>query len=72
MTPPQIVVLAVECCGCTACAAICPAGAIVMCADDEGFVYPEIDRAVCTACMLCVRVCPMRRVTSAPVRGGTA
>jgi formate hydrogenlyase subunit 6/NADH:ubiquinone oxidoreductase subunit I len=43
-----------------------------MCADDEGFVYPEIDRAVCTACMLCVRVCPMRRVTSAPVRGGTA
>lgn len=30
-----------ECCGCTACAAICPRDAITMEPDEEGFAYPE-------------------------------
>lgn len=32
-----------NCCGCTACANICPKGAIKMNPDGEGFLYPVID-----------------------------
>ena len=32
-----------ECCGCTACYAICPKEAIFMVEDEEGFEYPQID-----------------------------
>lgn len=32
-----------ECCGCTACYAICPKEAISMLEDEEGFEYPKID-----------------------------
>ena len=32
-----------ECCGCTACYAICPKEAISMVADEEGFEYPQVD-----------------------------
>ena len=30
-----------ECCGCTACYAICPKEAISMVEDEEGFEYPK-------------------------------
>lgn len=33
-----------ECCGCTACYAICPKEAIYMVEDEEGFEYPQIDK----------------------------
>lgn len=49
-----------ECCGCTACYAICPKGAIVMKADDEGFEYPQIEEKRCVRCYQCIRVCPMK------------
>ena len=32
-----------ECCGCTACYAICPKEAISMVEDEEGFEYPQIN-----------------------------
>ena len=32
-----------DCCGCTACYAICPKEAISMVEDEEGFGYPQID-----------------------------
>lgn len=32
-----------ECCGCTACYAVCSRNAICMVKDEEGFEYPEID-----------------------------
>ena len=32
-----------DCCGCTACYAICPKDAITMIEDEEGFEYPQID-----------------------------
>ena len=42
-----------ECCGCTACYAICPKEAISMVEDEEGFEYPQIDeskyRSFCSA-----------------------
>lgn len=47
-----------DCCGCFACADICPNGCIDMRADEEGFLYPHIDRSRCIHCKLCERVCP--------------
>lgn len=48
-----------NCCGCTACASICPKGCIAMQADEEGFCYPQIDEALCIDCGLCEKVCPL-------------
>jgi formate hydrogenlyase subunit 6/NADH:ubiquinone oxidoreductase subunit I len=46
-----------NCCGCSACYAICPVGAISMEPDDEGFLYPAIDDSKCIACHQCQAVC---------------
>lgn len=46
-----------DCCGCSACANVCPTSAITMKADDEGFLYPQIDISKCNECELCKRVC---------------
>lgn len=49
-----------ECCGCTACFAICPKEAISMTEDIEGFEYPEIDDSKCICCYQCIKVCPIK------------
>lgn len=49
-----------DCCGCTACYAICPQKAITMVKDEEGFEYPKIDGSKCVQCFSCVRVCPFK------------
>lgn len=49
-----------DCCGCTACYAICPKEAISMVEDEEGFEYPQIDEAKCVRCYQCVKVCPIK------------
>ena len=46
-----------ECCGCTACAAVCPRDAITMEPDEEGFAYPVVDAALCIRCMRCEDAC---------------
>lgn len=46
-----------DCCGCTACASICPKDAIKMSGDSLGFVYPEVDLGKCVECGACERVC---------------
>ena len=48
-----------ECCGCSACEQICPHGCIQMKRNDEGFLYPVVDRAGCVQCGLCEKVCPI-------------
>ena len=55
--------LAKNCCGCAACANICPQNAIVMQEDKEGFLYPHIDSNKCTNCGLCAKICPVLNVT---------
>lgn len=49
-----------DCCGCTACAAVCPKQCIEMESDNEGFCYPRVDTAKCIYCGACERVCPIR------------
>lgn len=54
----NVVEKSIECCGCTVCSNICPASAVTMTADKEGFLYPVIDNGKCIDCKLCQRVCP--------------
>lgn len=49
-----------ECCGCLACAAICPMQTIKVSIDEEGVEYPAIDRKKCVKCYSCISVCPLK------------
>lgn len=51
-----------ECCGCTACYAICSKEAISMEEDEEGFEYPIVNNERCVRCYICLKVCPVKRV----------
>lgn len=46
-----------ECCGCTACAVVCPRDAVAMEPDEEGFAYPVVDAALCIRCLKCEDAC---------------
>lgn len=48
-----------DCCGCHACATVCAKHCITMQTDEEGFLYPIVDKDVCTHCGLCEKVCPV-------------
>ena len=50
-----------NCCGCSACYAICPRHAISMEVDEEGFLYPVIDKERCVKCKMCISVCTFKR-----------
>lgn len=49
------------CCGCTACAAVCPHHCIQLTKDDEGFLYPHINHDLCVSCGRCEEICPTIR-----------
>ena len=57
---PILYKLKEECCGCSACYAICPVKAIRMEEDEEGFGYPLIDEHICLNCKKCIMVCPLK------------
>lgn len=46
-----------RCCGCSACAQVCPKGCISMHTDKEGFLYPNISADDCINCGACEKVC---------------
>lgn len=56
----QIVVERNKCCGCEACVAVCPVGAITM---PEGKAL--IDDEQCVRCGACINECPMEAVAAA-------
>lgn len=50
-----------DCCGCGACANICPKNLIEMHPDSEGFLYPQIkNHDMCIGCGKCEKVCPVQ------------
>ncbi len=53
-----------NCTGCGACYNICPAGAITMKANSEGFLFPEINARKCVNCSKCLKVCQATREPS--------
>jgi len=54
------------CSGCGACFTACPAQAIEMIWDDEGFVQPQVIRGKCIGCGICEKSCPVL----SPKKGG--
>ena len=50
-----------HCCGCGACAAACPKGAIAMSEGKDGFILPVIDGDLCIGCGACTRACGLNR-----------
>ena len=62
-----------NCCGCSACYAICPVNAIAMEPDEEGFLYPIVDAEKCIRCYRCISVCAFKVDQEAKgylIRGG--
>lgn len=49
-----------NCCGCSACYAICPVGAIKMKQNQAGFLYPVINKKKCIRCYQCLSVCAFK------------
>ena len=46
-----------QCTSCQLCGAVCPAGAITIQLDEDGFYRPLIDDNLCVDCGLCVNAC---------------
>lgn len=52
--------VAAQCCGCGACADICPHNAISFADGADKAKYPVVDQEKCIHCDACKRVCPMQ------------
>ena len=60
-----------KCCGCRACSEVCPKQCINMDRDEEGFLYPVVDKEICIDCGMCEKVCPQIHVKEACVENWT-
>ena len=50
-----------DCCGCRACANICPMDAISFDADEYGFQYPVVNEDKCIGCEDCIKTCDFQK-----------
>ena len=48
-----------ECCGCSACADVCPMSCITYVKNKHGFLVPKVEQILCVNCGLCTKVCPV-------------
>jgi len=48
-----------NCTGCSSCIQACPQKCICMQEDANGFLYPQINEALCYKCGLCMKKCPI-------------
>ena len=55
-----------DCCGCGACASACPADAIVLQEDADGFWYPVVNEGKCVHCGRCHQVCSFQHGNRTP------
>ena len=51
---------------------ICPRSAVNMTSNDEGFLYPRINKELCNDCGACRNTCPVNQVTVAAADTGAA
>ncbi|SDB32182.1 polysaccharide pyruvyl transferase family protein [Butyrivibrio sp. INlla16] len=51
-----------KCTGCAACYSSCPANAITMKYNSEGFLFPFLDDSMCINCGICLKRCPEKEV----------
>ena len=61
MNSYQTSLMSSDCTGCSACVNICSHQALTMCEDNEGFLYPKIEKDKCVDCNLCRLVCPIQK-----------
>ena len=47
------------CSGCSACEQVCPKNCIKLIPDNEGFLYPSVNKEECINCGLCDKTCPI-------------
>lgn len=52
--------IGLDCVGCRSCEQTCSLHAITMTEDNEGFLYPKVDRNICVLCGQCLKNCPVR------------
>lgn len=67
---PAISLIGTKCVGCESCVQVCPAQALEMKMDAEGFFYPVLDEQRCSRCGLCATACPvvsLERIPKAPL-----
>lgn len=57
--PKSVAGIGSHCCGCGACAAVCPKGCISRHRDEMGFPVFKVDEEACISCGACVKVCPV-------------
>jgi len=54
------------CCGCGACANLCPKDAITLAEDEDGFKMPKVNGELCVNCGICYNKCPQIVKTEIP------
>ena len=58
-----------KCTGCGVCQTICPRKAISFVENAEGFLYPVIDKDICSKCSLCMQKCHALNTSVGQYRG---